>query len=75
MLYLTGQSLILLHHFLILLVYTEHLTDPVGSRLCLRAQGTTVMLLHKQSNTVGHAQTDPLSLSFNIILILNLLKI
>lgn len=34
--YLTGQSLILLHHFLILLVNTEHLTDPVGSRLCLR---------------------------------------
>lgn len=34
--YLTGQPLILLHHFLILLVDTEYLADPVGSRLCLR---------------------------------------
>lgn len=43
MLYLTSQSLILLHHFLILLVYPEDLADPVGSRLCLRAQGTTIL--------------------------------
>ncbi len=50
-LYLTGQSLILFHHFLILLVHTEHLTDPVGSRLCLR---------EKQGHTERHAPTGPL---------------
>lgn len=43
LLYLTGQSLILLHQLLILLVYTQHLTDPVGSCLCLRAQGMRIM--------------------------------
>lgn len=51
-LYLTGQSLILLHHFLILLVDTKHLTDPVGSRLCLRAKGMSTLKYNKQSNTV-----------------------
>ena len=40
--YLTGQSLILLHHFLILLVDTQHLTDPVSSRLCLRRKGEKI---------------------------------
>lgn len=38
-LYLTGQSLIFFHQFLILLVYSKHLTDPVGSSLRLRARG------------------------------------
>lgn len=45
--YLTGQSLIFLHHFLILLVDTEHLTDPVGSRLCLRRAWEHCMALAK----------------------------
>lgn len=47
MLYLTSQSLVLLHHLLILLVYTQHLTDPVGSRLCLRAQSGEIIKKRK----------------------------
>jgi hypothetical protein len=41
--HLTGQLLILLHEFLVLLVDSQHLADPIGSRLGLghktRGQG------------------------------------
>lgn len=41
--YLTGQSLILLHQFLILLVDGQHLADTVGSGLSLReGAGVTI---------------------------------
>lgn len=39
LLYLAGQPLIFLHQFLILLVHTQHFTDPVGRRLSLPRGG------------------------------------
>lgn len=64
LLYLAGQSLILFHHFLVLLVHTEHLTDPVGSRLCLRAQGT---INCNYISIVTQRATLPLILSNDVI--------